>query len=409
MRKAQLTIITTSIVFIEWVEYSLYLYLGAAISHSLLPKELGHNALLITFSIFAISYLARPLGALFFGLYSDYRGRKQPLLFSAFFIGIATIAIGLIPSYQTIGILAPILLLGFRLIQSFAISGEFNNSAIFLMEHTPKKQVLAGSFIGFASSLGMFIGGIFAALVGSFQSDLSWRSAYIIVGILTFIFMLLRTKLQESPIFLHYIEQLKTHKSLPFMRLLKQYKLGLLKIAAVASFMSVYIYTCNFFFISYLQTNNGFSLSNTTLIAATVQGLVTLLTPIFALATDKIHFKSMYRFGVITLAIMAPTLFIGAHLHNNLILIIGFILYIIGNGILTAVVFKLMYDFLPAEIRCTGTSFTWSLSAAMLGSTAPILATYFINDLDAFYLPAIYVMLLAIFAYIASFSKQSQH
>ncbi|MCF6775146.1 MFS transporter [Thiotrichales bacterium 19X7-9] len=407
MKKTQLTLITTSIVFIEWVEYSLYLYLGGAISHSLLPKDLGHNALIITFSIFAISYLARPLGALFFGLYSDYQGRKQPLLLSALFIGLATIGIGVIPSYQAIGILAPILLLGFRLIQSFAISGEFNNSAIFLMEHTPRRQILAGSFIGFASSLGMFIGGLFAATVGWFNSELSWRSAYIIVGILTFFFMLLRTKLQESPIFLQYINQLKDQKSLPFITLLKQHKLGLLKIAAVASFMSVYIYTCNFFFIAYLQTNNGYSLSTTTLIAAIVQGFVTILTPIIALTAERINFKSIYRIGVIILAFMAPTLFISANYHSNIGILIGFILYVIGNGILTAVIFKLMYDFLPAEIRCTGTSFTWSLSAAVLGSTAPILATYFINDLNLFYLPAIYVIGLAVFAYLASFDKFS--
>lgn len=403
MKKTHITLITSSIVFIEWLEYSVYLYLGVTISKTLLPTDLGKNALVIAFAIFAISYLARPLGALCFGFYSDFLGRKKPLIFSALIIGFATIGIGIIPSYQTIGILAPSLLLGFRLLQSFAISGEFNNSAIFLIEHIPTRSLLAGSLIGMASSAGMFFGSLLAFITGFFDAPaLSWRIIYISIGIISFLLMLLRTKLQESPVFLAYLKELKSGERISFLTLIKQYKIGLIQIAAIASFMSVYIYTCNFFFINLLQENYQYSINQATLCSTIVQGLVTILTPIFALLAEKTNFKKLFRFGIILLIIMAPILFISAHHHNHLGIFTGFTLYTLGNSILTAIVFRIMYDYLPVEIRCTGTSFTWSLSAGILGSTSPILATYFINGLKLFYLPAIYIMILGVFAFITS-------
>ncbi|MCF6767278.1 MFS transporter [Thiotrichales bacterium 19S11-10] len=404
MKPTQTTFITASIVLIEWLEYSLYLYLSYQISQSLLPKDLGSTTLIITFGIFLISYLARPLGALCFGLYSDFKGRKSPLLYSAFFLGLSTICIGLIPSYQSIGILAPILLLGFRLIQSFAISGEFNNAAIFLMEHTPRKKILAGSIIGMASSCGMFLGGLCALLVDLIHTENSWRYLYICIGIITFILMHLRYKLSESPIFINYINEIEKQQSNSFWQLIKENKTSLYKIAVIASFMSVYIYLCNFFFINLLQNTAYYTSTKAMTTIMIVQGLVTLFIPVFALLAEKVNEKNLFRFAVMVICITSLSLFLSAKYQSSNGIIFGFMLYILGNGILSAIVFKLMYDLLPAPIRCTVTSFMWSLSAAIIGSSAPILATYFVIDLDYYLFPAFYILILGILCFFIRFN-----
>ncbi|WP_077216761.1 MFS transporter, partial [Piscirickettsia litoralis] len=229
MRNNQLTLLASSIVFIEWVEFSLYMYLGTLLSHFFFPQDLGSHALLLTYAIFAISYLSRPLGGLLFGLYADKHGRRSPLIISSLLIGLATIAIGCIPSYQHIGLLAPILLLIFRLVQSLAISGEFNNSAIYLMEHNPKRTTLAGSWIGTASSAGMFVGGLIAVLVSASHHPHSWRLAYIVIGCLSLLLMLLRKRLLESPSYQQMLlTQPKTSHQAVLSQLIKHHQLGLI-------------------------------------------------------------------------------------------------------------------------------------------------------------------------------------
>lgn len=406
MKKSTITLIASSMVFIEWLEYSLYLYLASIISKTLLPSESGNNALFMTFGIFTISYLARPLGGLIFGLYSDSNGRKFPLIVSAFLIAISTIGIGLIPSYQSIGILAPILLLFFRLLQSFSVAGEFNNASIFLMEHATTKKTLAGSFIGMASSAGMFIGGLFAYLISlSPNDDISWRYAYIIVGIFSFFMMLFRQRLTESPIYLELRKSKKTNDKLNILYTLKNHFSGIIKIFILASFMSVYIYTCNIFYMTYLVKDNIFVFSKASQTMMLVQGLVTFLTPIFALIAEKYGFRKLFLFSTIIIMIMAPSLFYGANFHLSYIIYFGLLLYVIGNTGITAIIFRLMYDLLPASVRCSGTSLSWSLGAALLGSSAPILATYFIDDLALFYLPSFYVILLGLLSFFIVIKK----
>ncbi|MCL1127047.1 MFS transporter [Shewanella surugensis] len=127
-------------------------------------------------------------------------GVYRLLIISAFLIAIATLSIGLIPSYLLIGITAPILLLLCRFIQSIAVAGEFNNASIFFkIEHAKKHKILAGSWIGTAASAGMFTGGLIAYAVSQITVPEAWRFAFIITGILSLIIMCFRTSLSESP------------------------------------------------------------------------------------------------------------------------------------------------------------------------------------------------------------------
>ena len=156
-------------------------------------------------------------------------------------VGIATVAIGVIPSYSSIGMLAPFLLLICKLIQRFAVSGEFNNASVFLIEHASKNKVLAGSWVGTASSGGMFLGGIAAYLVSLSTMEHAWKVAFIAIVLLSMALALFRKQLAESPEFL-IITKNYTKSNTNILSTLSKHKLDIFKIFVIAAFLCIYIY-----------------------------------------------------------------------------------------------------------------------------------------------------------------------
>ena len=134
--KKFLTLIALTGIIIESAEYAIFLFLGTEIGHHFFPHQSSSHSLLLTLGIFAAGYLFRPLGALLYGTLADTRGRRKAMLLSVCFAGIATLGIGLLPSYTSIGFAAPVGLLLLRIMQCTTIAGEFNNATIYLMEHT---------------------------------------------------------------------------------------------------------------------------------------------------------------------------------------------------------------------------------------------------------------------------------
>ncbi|WP_299492920.1 MFS transporter [uncultured Shewanella sp.] len=396
------TLLTTSIVYIEWVEYALYLYLGTIISQYFFPHALGNNALIFTYGIFAISYIGRPLGGLLFGYYADKKGRRPPLIISAFLIALATIGIGLIPSYQYIGIMAPILLLLCRFIQSIAVAGEFNNASIYLIEHANKHKILAGSWVGTAASAGMFTGGLMAYTISQITYSEAWRLAFIITGIVSLTIMLFRTSLSESP---QYTSMLVQKNTRTIFQELSSHKGRLFNIAVIAAFMCLYIYTCNVYFMSYMITKLDYTMREASTYMMLTQAGVTLLIPIMAMITEYIGLKTIMKIMIPSIGLMALILFWGASMSNDTIIIIGLSLYVVANAGISATIFKYMFDALPLHIRCTGNSFIYSLSVAMIGGTAPILAAFLINE-NYLMAPAYYICVLGILAFVLVSKKE---
>ncbi|WP_108652724.1 MFS transporter [Dongshaea marina] len=400
MQKTKLTLVTSGIVYIEWVEYALYMYLGTTISHFIFPEDLGQYSLLLTYGIFAIAYLSRPVGGLLFGLMADRKGRRKPLIYSSLLVGLATIGIGLLPGYATIGIASPILLLVCRLIQSIAVSGEFNNSSIFLIEHAARYKTLAGSWVGTASSAGMFSGGLIAYLLSLSSYPHSWRFAFILVGVASLIIMLMRKSLEETPDYIHYRQQARAVQPPSFRKLAYHHREGLLRIAIIAAFLSIYIYTCNVYFVSYMIAGLGYSISFATGHMMLVQGLVTVLIPLFALLADRLGYARVLRRSIPVIALMALIQFYGAKTHSYPLILTGLALYILANAAISATIFRYMFEALPVEIRCSGSSLVYSLAAAIFGGTAPLLAATLIDNGWSM-APAWYVLGFALLSYLS--------
>lgn len=190
--------------FIEFYDFSVYAFLAPIIGPLFFPFVTIENSLIMIFQVFAISFLARFLGAYYFGRKGDETSRNKALSLSIIFMGLGTFGIGLLPTYEQIGWLAPFFLILLRFIQSFSAGAEYNGAAIYLLEHAERSK---RGYISCIVTMSAVAGGIFAAIVGFFLTkyninDKAWRFLFLLGGVLSFLGYYLRKKFyyKEKPL-----------------------------------------------------------------------------------------------------------------------------------------------------------------------------------------------------------------
>ncbi len=384
----------------EWLEYSYYGYLSTKISTLFFPQYDPRAALLATFGIFAAGFIMRPIGSILFGYIGDRAGRKYALLISLLLMSVATLLMGCIPTYQNIGIYASFLLLCCRLLQGLAVSGEFNGAAIFLIEHNRNRfPSLAGSWVATASALGMLLGAVAATIVnGNNMPVWAWRVPFFCAFVSCLIVNFLRYRLLETPLFIEAVNQRQLVK-FPLLMILKKYKTAFISNLFLAALVSVYIYICNVYFVSYLikyihiQTTVAISL------AIFGQLFVVICSPLAGRLADYYGGKIVMLNGLVLALFVTPLLFYFAKTQSIALLAVGQALYGIADALAFAPLFYYLYKFFPTPVRYTGNSTSWSLGVALFGSSAPLLAEYLISK-QYFYGPIIYVNLFIIIAMI---------
>lgn len=365
------TSLAVSNTFIEWVEYSLYLFLSPILSKQFFPEVSESAGLIMTYGLFATAYCFRPLGALLFGYFSDKVGRKPPMVFAMVLMGIATLGMGTLPTYASMGIVAPALLLLFRILQSIAVSGEFQSSAIYLMEHTEKP--FSGALIMAAGAGGMCVGGGIVSLLSYYSiSETHWRWPFLIAGTLALILSIFRFKLTETPVFQKIQSQRLIQKN-PITALMK-HPYTMLKVLFVSAFVCVFVYTCNGYYAGYLAKYTSLGATSSYLYCSLSQLGVAMLAPLIAYLYGGKHNARVLRLGIIGMACTAPLMFFSAHADNHMLIVLGLAFFMVFDTLVTASIAYYLFLLLPANIRCTGVGAGWNLAAAFFGGTAPMIA-----------------------------------
>lgn len=192
---------------LEWYDFSIFMFFVPLFSELFFPNANKIASYLSMYAVFAISFFVRPLGAAIFGFFGDHLGRKKVLVFSMNLISIATLAMGLLPTYQTIGVFAPILLVFFRLIQGFCVGGETTGAASFIIESFPKRyRGVLGSFMWSAVGVGMLLGSFVTTLtIKSMTHDtlieIGWRLPFLLGVITALVGYYFRKKIPETTLF----------------------------------------------------------------------------------------------------------------------------------------------------------------------------------------------------------------
>lgn len=397
MKNKKKRVIVASIgTFLEWAEFTYFAYIANIIAALFFPELGSRLGLIATFSVFAVGYFFRPLGSLYFGYLGDKLGRRLALQASIMLMGISSLLIGCLPTYSTIGILAPILLVLFRCTQGFAVSGEFNGSAIYLIEHDLEKPCQAGSWTGFASALGMMFGGLMATLISFHQMPVwAWRIPFLLGTFSCFCALYFRRNLSESPAFLAMTKERSTN---PLNILFKNYKNKLLKAALLVAALSIYIYIMNVFYATHLAKYTTLQATETKLIVTFAQGLVALFIFSIGILADQVKEQRLIAIGLIGYFIAAPIAYLAPQTNSFILILLAQIPYALCNALVGIPIFKLLNDFFPTHIRYSGVSIAWGVSTAIFGGTAPLVAVYLQNIFQLSYAPIFYILLFAAIA-----------
>lgn len=379
----------------EWAEFSYYGYLAALFARLFFPELATTLGIMASLSAFAMSYVARPFGAWLFGYIGDRHGRRTSLMGSLLLMGIASTAMGLLPTYQTAGNAAVVLLLIFRFMQGIAVSGEFTSAAIYLIELQPRRPYFISSFISTAAALGMFVGVFFAFIVSLPQMPgWAWRVPFYLGGVMCLVGIYIRCKLNET---LH-MDLIKQLTRSPVVTIAQEHKLVFLKVITLAAFVGIYIYTCNVWWVSFAIEHEYFSAHDARLLAAIGQAFVVLLTPCIAWFADYRLQRKTIAWGLLGAVVVAPLIFVVTVKQSFLLVLATFFLYALVNACVTGVMFKYMADVFPVAVRFSGPGLSWNIAVALFAGFSPLIAQFLSKDVHHHYAPALYVVFSALIA-----------
>lgn len=352
-----------ALVFLEWLDFSLYLYLAKSVfAKDFFPPS--SYSLMLTFALFAAAYLARPVGGWLFGRKADKSGRRSPMVFSAALMGVSTLGICILPGYAQLGIWAAWGLLLLRIGQGLALGGEINTSAMFLVEHHPHKPLIAGSFVAASGALGMFTGGAIASLLLYWRFPEGWRIIFAGVGFLSLWVCRLRKQLSESPEFMQ--------EGLPSASNWRIYWRGLINIAAVGAFVSVMVYICNVFWVSFAIDKHLWSKAQCAWTGSLAQMASALLALPIAYLAKPIHAYRLVQASMLIVILAAPPLFYFTANNVAAGVLLAILSYVLANGLLCASLYYYLYLQLPPMYRCRGVSTIWALAASIGAISLPI-------------------------------------
>ncbi len=296
---------------IEWYDFYIFGSLATVISPLFYPSGNDTWALIAYLSTFAVGFVVRPFGALFFGRIGDLVGRKYAFLVTLIIMGGATALIGFLPTYATIGIAAPIILLVIRVLQGLALGGEYGGAAVYVAEHVPdEKRGFYTSFIQITATLGLFVSLVVILIVqnrmskGAFTSW-GWRLPFIVSILLVAVSLYIRLRMKESPIFQH-IKTTGMTSAQPLKEAFAKWanlKLVLISLFGATAGQGVVWYTGQFYALFYLQQILKVNTTSATCIVA-----IALLAgmPFFVLSgalSDRIGRKKIMMFGCLIAAL----------------------------------------------------------------------------------------------------------
>ncbi|MEU6769127.1 MFS transporter [Streptomyces sp. NPDC046853] len=393
-------------VFVHWFDWAAYAYLAGTVATVFFPADDSTTGLLAVFGVFAVSFGIRPIGALIFGPLGDRIGRKRTLSLVIFMMSGATLTIGLLPGYDSIGIAAPVLLVVLRLIQGFAAGGEFGSAASFLAESAPRRRRGFGvSWLEVGSLLG-FLAGSFVFLVLSTALDESqltawgWRIPFLIAAPLGVIGFIIRSKIEDTPEY-RALEAGGTVPSSPARELLRSHKRELLQAAGLMAAMHVPFYAVLTYLVTYETDHLGHSADNAALLSTVISLMGLALVPLFGALSDRVGRKPVFIGATAALLVLSTPAFLLMRTGLVGTWIAGLLLGAILAAILgTYAVWSA--EIFPTRTRQSGLSVAYNITAALFAGTVPYLMTVLISATGSTLVPGPYLMVFAVGGLVAA-------
>lgn len=396
--------------FVEWFDYASYGYLAAIIAVVFFPASDATTGLLATFAVFALSFVIRPLGGIFWGHLGDRVGRRSALSLSILLMSGATFCIAFLPSYQQVGMLAPLLLLLIRLVQGFSASGEYAGAAAFLTEYAPEgRRGLYASIVPASTAAGLLFGSLFVVMLHAWLTteqlhSWGWRLPFLLAAPFGLVGRYIRLHLEDTPQFRSMARQMERKapdSAIPIRVLLTTYRSKVVIAFGVTCLNAVAFYLILSYMPTYLSAELG--VPETESFMASTVSLTAYIGFIFlsGALSDRLGRKTMLIAASLCFIVLTVPLFMlldhAGFLTLILIQIVFGALLTLNDGTLAS----FLSEIFPTRVRYSGFAFSYNMANALFGGTAPFIATWLISVTGSKLAPAWYLVLASVVALMA--------
>lgn len=368
---------------VEWYDFFLYATAASLVfSTVFFPHQSGFVGTLLTFATFAVGFVVRPIGGVVFGHIGDRIGRKKTLALTMVMMGLATAAMGALPTAAQVGVLAPILLLLLRIVQGFALGGEWAGAVLLAVEHSPRgRRGFFGSIPQIGLALGLALGtAIFALLQVVFDDDAflayGWRIAFLGSIVLVVIGFVVRLRVDETPAF-REVDELSQKSSAPLKEVVRQpytrnTVLGLLARWGEGSAFN----TWGVFAIAYATTQLGLPKVSVLISVTIASAVMALLLPVSGLLTDRFGPRRVYLAGMVAYAVAVYPVFVLFGTSDLVWFTVGLVVVF---GVVHALFYgaqgTLFASLYPTPVRYTGLSVVYQFSGIYASGLTPLILT----------------------------------
>lgn len=369
---------------VEWFDYAVYGYLAVTIAGVFFPETSQAAGLLGTFGVFALSFLVRPIGGIFWGHFGDRYGRRSALSVSVLIMSAATVVIALLPGYDLIGVAAPALLLIVRVVQGFSAAGEYAGAAAFLYEYAPHgRRGLYTSAVPASTAGGLLLGSLVvtaltSALSADDMSSWGWRVPFLLAAPLGLVGRYIRVKLEDTPEY-QQLQGDERSSAAPLVEMLRSSKRGLLIAFGATCLNAVGFYVLLTYMPTYFSTELGFD--ETASFIATTVALTGYIASVLVMGhlSDSLGRPRMLAVAGVLFAVLAVPMFwllgTGGLLLAAVVQLALGIMLTVNDGTLPAY----LADLFPTRMRFSGFAFSFNTANALFGGTAPLVATSLIE------------------------------
>jgi len=387
---------------IEWFDYFLYGTAAALVFNKIFfPMVDPVIGLILSYLSFSLTFFIRPIGGVLFAHIGDRIGRKKTLVLTLSLMGGATVMIGLLPTYEMIGLWAPALLILMRIIQGMGIGGEWGGALLLAYEYAPEKRK---GFFGSIPQAGVTIGMLMATFIVSLMTLFSeedflswgWRIPFLLSSVLVLLGLWIRKDIDETPDFQRVKASGQVAKA-PLRDTLKHHWREVLIAAGLKVVETAPFYIFSTFVVSYATSTLTYQKSQA-LEAVTLGALVaTIMIPLMGLLSDKVGRQRMYAISVFVLGLFIVPWFMLLNTGNTWGIVLA---TVIAFGVLwapvTAVLGTLCSEIFSANVRYTGITLGYQLGAALAGGTAPLIATGLLAKYDGDWVPVAWYLAVTV-------------
>jgi metabolite-proton symporter len=383
---------------LEWYDFFIYGTAAALVFNKLFfPHFDPLVGTLLAFTTYAVGFVARPLGGVVFGHYGDKLGRKNVLVLTLLIMGIGTFLIGLLPTYGSIGVWAPVLLVVLRFLQGLGLGGEWGGAVLMTLESgSQHRRGLNASWPQVGVPAGLLLANGVLSLMGAITSDAAfldwgWRVPFLLSGVLVLVGLWIRLSITESPLF-REVEEHDAKVKAPIVDVLRTYPWRVLLAIGARVGVDVAFYTFILFVTTYVVTYLGLPNSyalNAVLIAAAVQ---VFLIPWFGVLSDRFGRRPVYLFGAVGAAIWVWVFFALLDTGQFVLIALATVVALFFHAAMYGPQASFIAELFPTRVRYTGASMGYQLAGILGGALAPIISVALLNRYDSSVPVSVYVV-----------------